>query len=60
MADTIADERFSSFSGFTDEEVRTLLENTGNLEYFDRIKKWYDGTVLERQRFTARGMCCVI
>ncbi len=43
VADTIADERFSSFFGFTDEEVRTLLENTGNLEYFDRIKKWYDG-----------------
>ena len=43
VADTIADERFSSFFGFTDEEVRKLLENTGNLEYFDRIKKWYDG-----------------
>lgn len=43
VADTIADERFSSFFGFTDEEVRTLLENTGNLEYFDQIKKWYDG-----------------
>lgn len=43
VADTIADERFSSFFGFTDEEVRTLLENTGNLEYFDWIKKWYDG-----------------
>lgn len=43
VADTIADERFSSFFGFTDEEVRILLENTGNLEYFDWIKKWYDG-----------------
>ena len=43
VADTIADERFSRFFGFTDEEVRTLLENTGNFEYFDRIKKWYDG-----------------
>ena len=43
VADTIADERFSSFFGFTDEEVRTLLENTGNLEYSDQIKKWYDG-----------------
>ena len=43
VADTIADERFSRFFGFTDEEVRKLLENTGNLEYFDRIKKWYDG-----------------
>ena len=43
VADTIADERFSKFFGFTDEEVRILLENTGNLEYFNRIKKWYDG-----------------
>ena len=43
VADTIADERFSSFFGFTDEEVRKLLENTDNLEYFDQIKKWYDG-----------------
>lgn len=43
VADTIADERFSSFFGFTDEEVRKLLENTDNLECFDRIKKWYDG-----------------
>ena len=43
VADTIADERFSSFLGFTDEEVRKLLENTDNLEYLDRIKKWYDG-----------------
>lgn len=60
VADTIADERFSSFLGFTDEEVRKLLENTDNLEYLDRIKKWYDGYSLERQRFTARGMCCVI
>ena len=43
VADSIADEKFSSFFGFTDEEVRTLLENTGNLEYSDQIKKWYDG-----------------
>ena len=43
VADTIADERFSSFFGCTDEEVRKLLENTGNFEYFDWIKKWYDG-----------------
>lgn len=43
VADSIVDEKFSSFFGFTDEEVRTLLENTGNLEYSDQIKKWYDG-----------------
>ena len=43
VADTIADERFSKFFGFTDEEVQRLLKNTGNLEYLNRIKKWYDG-----------------
>lgn len=43
VADSIVDEKFSRFFGFTDEEVRKLLENTDNLEYFDRIKKWYDG-----------------
>lgn len=43
VADTIADERFSKFFGFTNEEVRKLLENTGNMEYQNQIKKWYDG-----------------
>ena len=50
VADTIADERFSSFLGFTDEEVRKLLENTDNLEYLDRIKKWYDGFVIGTEK----------
>ena len=33
VADTIADERFSNYFGFTDEEVQRLLEDTGNIEY---------------------------
>ena len=43
MADTIADERFSNYFGFTNEEVQRLLEDTGNIKYQDQIKKWYDG-----------------
>ena len=43
VADTIADERFSNYFGFTNEEVQRLLEDTGNIKYQDQIKKWYDG-----------------
>ncbi|WP_243007145.1 AAA family ATPase [Dorea sp. AM58-8] len=43
MADTIADERFSNYFGFTNEEVQRLLEDTGNIKYQGQIKKWYDG-----------------
>lgn len=57
VADTIADERFSSFFGYRGGSTKTL-ENTGNLEYFDWLKSGMMDTVLERQRFTARG--CVV
>ncbi len=43
VADTIADERFSNYFGFTNEEVQRLLEDTGNIKYQGQIKKWYDG-----------------
>ena len=43
VADTITDERFSNYFGFTNEEVQRLLEDTGNIKYQDQIKKWYDG-----------------
>ena len=43
VADTIADERFSNYLGFTNEEVQRLLEDTGNIKYQGQIKKWYDG-----------------
>ena len=39
VADTIADERFSSFFGFTDEEVRTLLFET--ISYHDYAESFY-------------------
>ena len=43
VADTIADERFSNYFGFTNEEVQRLLEDTGNIKYQGQIKMWYDG-----------------
>ncbi len=43
VADTIANERFSNYFGFTNEEVQRLLEDTGNIKYQGQIKKWYDG-----------------
>ena len=43
VADTIADERFSNYFGFTNEEVQRLLEDTGNIKYQGQLKKWYDG-----------------
>ncbi len=40
---TIADERFDGYFGFTDHEVRELLEYYEVEEHFDTLKKWYDG-----------------
>ncbi len=41
--DTIADERFGEFFGFTDAEVRKLLEDYGLSDAYEGIKEWYDG-----------------
>ena len=40
---TIADERFDEYFGFTDEEVRELLEYYDLADYYDTVKEWYDG-----------------
>ncbi len=40
---TIADERFDEYFGFTDEEVRELLEYYDMADHYDAVKKWYDG-----------------
>ncbi|MCC2253879.1 ATP-binding protein [Ruminococcus sp. CLA-AA-H200] len=40
---TIADERFDEYFGFTENDVRELLEYYGAAECYDTIKKWYDG-----------------
>ena len=40
---TIADERFDEYFGFTDKEVRGLLEYYDVADHYDEVKRWYDG-----------------
>lgn len=40
---SVADVRFDEMFGFTDTEVRELLEYYGLEEHFNEIKEWYDG-----------------
>lgn len=40
---SIADARFDEHFGFTDAEVRRLLENYQLEEHFTEMKEWYDG-----------------
>lgn len=40
---SVADVEFDEYFGFTDQEVRELLEYYECLESYEDIKKWYDG-----------------
>lgn len=40
---TTTDERFDEYFGFTDYEVKELLEYYDVLGHFDEVKRWYDG-----------------
>ena len=40
---TVADGRFDEYFGFTDKEVKGLLEYYDVMDHYDAIKKWYDG-----------------
>ena len=40
---TVADRQFEEYFGFTDEEVRSILEYYGFPEKYDVIREWYDG-----------------
>ncbi|EOS38313.1 hypothetical protein C808_02514 [Lachnospiraceae bacterium M18-1] len=40
---TTTDERFDEYFGFTDYEVKELLESYDVLGHFDEVKRWYDG-----------------
>jgi len=40
---TIADERFDKYFGFTDKEVRELLEYYDVANHYEEVKRWYDG-----------------
>lgn len=40
---SIADVRFDEYFGFTDKEVRKMLEYYGLTDAYDAVKEWYDG-----------------
>ena len=40
---TIADERFDEYFGFTDKEVKELLEYYSVADHYEEVKRWYDG-----------------
>lgn len=40
---TIADAAFDEYFGFTDDEVRTMLDYYGISDRYDVVKEWYDG-----------------
>ena len=40
---TITDVRFDEYFGFTDSEVREMLEYYGLEEHYETVKEWYDG-----------------
>ena len=40
---SVAEPQFGGFFGFTDKEVRQMLEYYGLLAHYEEIKEWYDG-----------------
>uniref|UniRef100_N2A1F8 AAA-ATPase-like domain-containing protein n=1 Tax=Eubacterium plexicaudatum ASF492 TaxID=1235802 RepID=N2A1F8_9FIRM len=40
---SITDERYNEYFGFTDTEVKNMLEYYGIEEYYEEVKRWYDG-----------------
>ncbi len=40
---SVIDDRYSSYFGFTEREVKKLLKDYGVLEHFSEVKEWYDG-----------------
>lgn len=43
ITDTISDNRYNEFFGFTHSEVEKILKDTGCEQYAEKIQKWYDG-----------------
>lgn len=43
VSDTISDTRLNEYFGFTETEVKNILEDTGCTEHAERVKIWYDG-----------------
>ena len=53
MVHSISDEKFDEFFGFTDDEVRAMLDAYGLGEHLDETREWYDG-----YRFGGQDVYC--
>lgn len=53
---SILDPRFDEQFGFTDYEVKKILEDYGLASHFEETKEWYDGYHLARLIYIVRGM----
>ena len=47
---TVLSPLFASFIGFTDEDVKKLLEDAGLSEQYDTVATWYDGYIFGRDK----------
>lgn len=50
---SISDEKFDEYFGFTDAEVRKMLEHYGLESHYSDVRKWYDG-----YRFGGQDIYC--
>ncbi|MCD8205306.1 MAG: ATP-binding protein [Clostridia bacterium] len=47
---TVLDDRYSSYFGFTKDEVKKLLDDFGASEKYDEVCEWYDGYVFGNEK----------
>ncbi|MDO5410791.1 MAG: AAA family ATPase [Lachnospiraceae bacterium] len=43
VSDTISDDRFDEYMGFTERDVQKILSDTGFTNHADEVRTWYDG-----------------
>ena len=53
---SILDARFDEQFGFTDNEVKKILDDYDLASHFEETKEWYDGYHLVRLIFIVHGM----
>ncbi|MBO8427142.1 MAG: AAA family ATPase [Firmicutes bacterium] len=46
ISDTILHPLFNEYFGFTDKEVKEILDYYGAISNYDDVKKWYDGYII--------------
>ena len=47
---TVLSPLYASAIGFTDKDVRTLLDDAGLADQYDTVEEWYDGYIFGRER----------